>query len=105
MTIIETPIFTKKIVEYVSDEDYRSLQLTLIERPSAGSVIQGTGGLRKYRWAHEGKGKSGGLRIIYFWDPKHEAIYMLLPFRKSEKKDLTSEQKKILKNVIKEYLT
>jgi hypothetical protein len=72
-------------------------------RPSAGSLIKGSGGLRKIRWKSSGEGKRGGLRIIYYWDPPGK-IYMIFPYRKSEQKDLTSAQIKILSKLVKEFL-
>jgi hypothetical protein len=62
--IIETRIFTQRITGLMSDDDYRSLQEALVNRPDMGTVIQGTGGIRKVRWSLEGRGKSGGVRVI-----------------------------------------
>jgi mRNA-degrading endonuclease RelE of RelBE toxin-antitoxin system len=67
MIIIETPLFTKQLLSNLSDEEYRLFQATLLERPDAGKVIPGGGGLRKVRWGLEGRGKSGGARVIYYW--------------------------------------
>ena len=68
MLFIETPIFTKLIQDSLADEEYRGVQHTLLMRPDTGVVIPGSGGLRKMRWKDVGRGKSGGLRIIYYWD-------------------------------------
>ena len=67
MQIVETPIFTRRVTELLSDEEYRALQAVLLARPDVGRVIVGTGGARKVRWAVEGRGKSGGMRAIYYW--------------------------------------
>jgi hypothetical protein len=66
---VELPAFDRHRVEYLSDEAFRLLQATLMKNPDAGDVIEGTGGLRKLRFAdaRRGKGKRGGLRVIYFW--------------------------------------
>ena len=69
MIFIETAIFTKDLVKLLPDDEYRMLQHNLVIRPIAGSLIKGTGGLRKIRWKSSGKGKSGGLRIMYYYDP------------------------------------
>ena len=69
-----------------------------------GSVIPGSGGLRKRRWGIEQQGERGGLRVIYYWDKPSETIYMLLIYRKSEREDLTPDQIKFLRRLIKEYL-
>jgi len=79
------------------------LQHNLVIRPTAGSLIKGTGGLRKIRWKSSGKGKSGGLRIIYYYDPL-DKIYMLFPYKKSDQEDLTSAQIKTLSKLVKEFL-
>lgn len=60
-TIVETPVFTKIVKDALSEQEYRALQLELANNPTAGAVIPGSGGLRKLRWAGEGKGKSGGI--------------------------------------------
>jgi mRNA-degrading endonuclease RelE of RelBE toxin-antitoxin system len=104
MIFIETPLFTKLIKDFLPDEDYRLLQLTLLLRPEAGDVIRGSGGLRKIRWNVPGSGKRGGLRIIYYWDVPEDTIYMLLPYKKSKQVDLTPEQLKMLRGLIKEGL-
>jgi hypothetical protein len=66
MQFIETSVFTKRIAEMLTDDEYHALQETLIQNPKAGPLIPGGKGLRKYRWAASGKGKRGGVRIIYY---------------------------------------
>ncbi len=100
MEIIENSFFTRRIKEVISDDEYSQLQRALVVNPEAGAVILGGGGLRKLRWAVSGKGKSGGLRIIYYWYAGEEIIYMLFVYKKSEQEDLTSKQKKILKEYV-----
>ena len=102
MEIIETPIFTKKIKDVLSDDEYSKLQWALVINPEAGAVIPGSRGLRKLRWVISGRGKRGGLRIIYYWYTRDEKIYMLLPYKKSEQEDLTKGQMKILNEYVKE---
>jgi mRNA-degrading endonuclease RelE of RelBE toxin-antitoxin system len=67
MQFIESPIFTKIIHDYLSDDEYSALQWSLSTNPEAGQLIPKSGGLRKIRWAKEGTGKRGGLRIIYYY--------------------------------------
>ena len=100
MEIIETSIFTKQVIEALSDDEYGELQLALVKRPDLGTKIPGTGGLRKLRWGSENKGKRGGYRIIYYWFISEEEIYMLYLYAKNEQADLTTEQKKILVKII-----
>ncbi len=84
----------------LSDDEYRELQVTLAIKPNAGDLIQKTGGLRKLRWKAKGKGKSGGVRTIYYWAVAHEQILMLFMYPKSERADLTSDQRKALKRIV-----
>jgi mRNA-degrading endonuclease RelE of RelBE toxin-antitoxin system len=104
MKFIETSIFTKLIQKLLPDESYRMLQMALMLRPDAGSVIKGSGGLRKIRWKSPGSGKRGGLRLIYYWDHPDD-IYMIFIYKKADQKDLTTEQIKTLKQLIEENLS
>ena len=104
MKIIETPIFTRRLKDIMTDEDYRKLQIDLIARPDAGKIIPGSGGLRKLRWVGSGRGKRGGSRIIYYWFSQEELILMLFIYTKKEQDDLTSEQLRILKTMIEQEL-
>ena len=65
VVIVETQIFTRQLLPILSDDKYRELQEELLNRPDAGKIISGSGGLRKLRWAAKGHGKRGGIRIIY----------------------------------------
>ena len=104
MKIIETTIFTKKLKKLLSDEEYRSLQNELITNPEKGKIMTGSGGLRKMRWGISGKGKSGGVRIIYYWIKNPQIILMLLVYPKNEQDDLTASQMKILKAIVEKEL-
>ncbi len=104
MLIIETQIFTKRIQELIPDEEYRLLQAHLVNRPDAGKIISGSGGLRKLRWSAGGHGKRGGIRVIYYWAISQDVLLLLYAYPKSEQDDLTPEQLKQLRKVIeKEY--
>ena len=104
MVFIETSIFTKEIQRLLPDKSYRMLQSVLMLRPDAGSVIRGSGGLRKIRWGVPGSGKRGALRVIYFWRPPG-TIFMLFPYRKNEQENLTADQLKLLRGMVKELLS
>lgn len=104
MIFIETSIFTNEIQRLISDNNYRMLQSALMLRPDAGSLIRGSGGLRKIRWKLPGTGKRGSLRVIYYWNPP-DTIFMLFPYRKTEQEDLTPDQLKILRRMVKEMLS
>lgn len=96
MIFIESPVFTEDLNELLSDESYSEFQEYLAEHPTAGDVIQGTNGLRKIRWAAQGKGKSGGVRVIYYHVCAAYQIRLILIYRKGIKDDLSPSQKKIL---------
>jgi hypothetical protein len=102
MRIIETSVFTRDVVELLPDDDYRSLRLALALRPEAGPVIKGSGGLRKIRWAVPGRGKRGGVRVIYYWATAESVIFMLLIYPKNRQDDLTPQQLKVLRKVVQE---
>jgi mRNA-degrading endonuclease RelE of RelBE toxin-antitoxin system len=102
MRFIETPIFTKELRALLKDDDYRALQTALLLRPEQGAVIPESGGLRKMRWGGLSKGKRGGNRIIYYWDPKTEVVYMLFIYGKAYQADLTRAQVKLLSWIVKE---
>ena len=92
--LVETPVFHKLINEYLSPLDCWEMQEALGANPIKGSVIRGTGGMRKVRWNVPGKGKSGGLRIIYHWDRSEEcpALFFLFVYKKSVQGDLSPQQ-------------
>jgi mRNA-degrading endonuclease RelE of RelBE toxin-antitoxin system len=100
MVIVETPIFTRRVLEALTDDEYRELQQFLAANPQAGDIIPGSHGLRKLRWTISGKGKRGGTRIIYFWLKARDTILMLFVFKKNERSDLTKNQLKSLKAIV-----
>ena len=104
MVIIETPIFTRRVQDILSDDEYRLLQAQLVQRPDAGKIIPGSGGLRKLCWSASGRGKRGGARVIYYWFVSDEVILMLFAFPKNERADLTPDQLKQLKKLVEEEL-
>src|SRR4051812_39353760 len=100
MVIIETSVFTRQVLSLLTDAEYRQFQQALAEEPRAGSVIKGSGGPRKIRRATRGHGKSGGVRVIYFWADSHDQLFLLLIYSKSDMGDLTQEQIKKLQQII-----
>ncbi len=103
MVIIETPIFTKLITGLMSDDEYKDLQEALVMRPEMGALIKNSGGLRKVRWSLEGRGKSGGVRVIYFWMSADEQLYMLLAYPKNEQENLTDAQVSVLRKIVERW--
>jgi hypothetical protein len=103
MIFVESPVFTADVRELLDDVSYGKLQQHLADYPDAGDVIQGTGGLRKVRWAVPGKGKSGGVRVIYYHVVSHAQIRMVLVYRKGIKDDLTPKEKAALRKLNKDW--
>lgn len=99
MIFIETTIFTKLIENYLDDDEYLGLQKYLLKYPDKGDIIPGTGGVRKLRWLVSGKGKRGGIRVIYYWKKQGEEIWMLTVYEKSEKSTIPNH---IIKKIAEE---
>lgn len=83
LTFVELPVFARVREAYLDDHEFSRLQVYLIERPDAGDVIPGSGGCRKLRWAGSGKGKRGGLRVIYFWRRADGQIVLVTLYAKN----------------------
>jgi len=98
---IETQVFTKQITSLLDEAEYRQLQVTLALKPRAGDIIRGSGGLRKIRYALRARGKSGGIRVIYYLVADEE-IYFLFAYAKNKQEDLDSGQLRILRKLVKE---
>ena len=99
LVFVETPLFTRILSDYLTDESYRELQRALMENPETGDLMPGTGGFRKVRWedARRGKGKRGGLRTIYYYLTADHQIWFFTLYDKDEAADLAAEEKKVLK--------
>ncbi len=104
MIFVETSVFGRQRRELLDEEQFRELQNVLLERPTAGSRIQGSGGLRKLRWGVAGRGKRGGVRLVYFYIESREVILLLLMYPKNVQDDLSSEQKRKLVEIVKAEL-
>lgn len=102
MEFIETPTFTRLLTSLLTDDEYVGVQNILVETPDRGDIIKGGGGIRKLRYALPGRGKSGGVRIIYYWIRDDQQIYMLLIYPKSKKDNLTDKETAILRDLVKE---
>jgi hypothetical protein len=100
---IETPFFEEDIQQLMPDEAYGEFQQYLANQPDAGDLIQGAGGIRKVRWKLPGTGKSGGVRMIYYWRTAENQILMLLVYKKASQDDLTPSQKRALRNVVENW--
>lgn len=103
---VELPAFERYRASYLDDDAYRALQNVLMTNPEAGDVIEGSGGLRKLRFgdARRGKGKRGGLRVIYYWWDAGVQFWLFTVYDKDTTDDLSPQQRKTLKAMIKSEL-
>lgn len=99
MLFIETSLFTRLLSDYLSDDEYLGLQALLMEHPDAGAVVPGSGGVRKLRWTVSGRGKRGGIRVIYYWKCANDEIWMLTLYAKNERSTIPAH---ILKQIAEE---
>lgn len=100
MIFIETEIFTQEVTKLLNDDEYAGLQVYMALNPDCGDLIQESGGLRKVRWGSRGKGKRGGVRVIYFYHSHCFEIRMLLIYQKGIKDDMTAQEKTVLRKLI-----
>ena len=103
---MELPAFARHRADYLTDESFRALQNALLENPEAGDVIEGTGGMRKVRHAdaRRGKGKRGGLRVIYFWWKAGAQFWLYAMYDKDATNDLSAKERAALKAMLKREL-
>ena len=103
---VELPAFSRYRADYLTDEAFRTFQNALLKNPEAGDVIEGTGGLRKVRHGdpRRGKGKSGGLRVIYFWWEAGRQFWLFTLYDKDEMDDLSPKERKALRDMLKREL-
>lgn len=100
-SFVELPLFRSKWESLgLTEADLRRLQESLLSDPKIGAVLQGTGGIRKMRFAFEHQGKSGGIRVIYIDFEVYEKIYLLTAYTKNEKENLTKEERNELRKLI-----
>lgn len=87
-SFIESKLFSRLVGEYLTDDEYARLQGTLIEAPEGGALVPGSGGVRKLRWAQPGRGKRGGIRVIYYAKTREGVIWMLTIYAKNEEANI-----------------
>ena len=106
-TIVELPEFLRKAEKILSTSEITSIINYIAAHPAAGVIMQGTGGIRKLRWSAQGKGKSGGVRVIYYYRNEAMPLFLLSLFGKGEKSNLTKSEcndlAKITSLLIKNY--
>lgn len=102
MEFIETPTFSRMLHDLLPDEELRNLQNLLVMNPERGAIIRGSGGIRKLRFGILDRGKSGGLRLIYYWKKEFQQIFLLVIYSKSKKDNLSSAETAFLRKLVKE---
>ena len=101
-TFIEVPLFTKRWKEIgLNDRELRALQIMLLKDPESGPIMEGTGGIRKVRFPLENRGKSGSVRVCYTDFAEYEVTYLITAFEKKEQENLSTEEKGVLKKLVK----
>lgn len=100
ISFVETKLFTRLVHEHLSDDEYAALQQALLADPEAGVVIRGSGGVRKLRWGAGGRGKRGGLRIVYFLRTRQGQIWMLTLYPKNVSESIPAHVLRQIRNEI-----
>jgi hypothetical protein len=100
VTFVETKLFTELIEDYLSDDEYAAMQQFLLVNPQAGDVIPASGGVRKLRWGVAGRGKRGGLRVIYLLRRRNDEVWMLTLYAKNVADNIPAKVLKKIKEAI-----
>ena len=103
MIFYETDVFTARITELIDDESYAALQEAIVVDPEAGDLIPKSKGLRKIRWRGSGRGKRGGIRVIYYL-VHHDEVYMLYAYPKNKETDLSQRHIQVLRDLVEQHL-
>ena len=100
LTVAELPEYLRAAVRLLADADRRAIIDQLAAHPAAGDLIEGTGGVRKLRWARDGRGKSGGVRVIYYFHSEAMPLYLLTMFAKNERANLSKAERNALAGLV-----
>ncbi len=99
-TVIETPVYSRKAEALLSDSEREDFAVFISRNPTAGSVVRGSGGVRKVRWTRSGSGKSGGVRVIYYNMLEDEEVWLLTLYAKNERSTIPGHELKLIKEAI-----
>ena len=100
LTVAELPEYLHAATRLLADADRRAIVDHLAAHPAAGDLIEGTGGVRKLRWARDGRGKSGGVRVIYYFHSEAMPLYLLTMFAKNERANLSKAERNALAGLV-----
>ena len=100
MTIAELPEYQRRAEKLLSEEERHDIVSYLAAFPKEGDLIRSTGGVRKLRWRQSGRGKSGGVRVIYYFHSERMPLYLLTVFAKNEREDLTQSERNDLAKLV-----
>lgn len=104
MTVAETPLFLRKAEKLLDEEERTALVMAIAQEPEAGEIMPGTGGVRKLRWALEGRGKSGGARVIFYFHSDRMPVVLLSIYAKNVKVNLSQAERNDLKTLVPELV-
>lgn len=104
-TIAETSEYLRRAEKLLSDDERRDVLAYLAEHPRAGDLMEGTGGVRKLRWSRGGRGKSGGVRVIYYFHSEAIPLYLLTLFAKNERSNLSKAERNELAELVRLLVT
>jgi hypothetical protein len=104
ITVVELPEYLRRAKKLLHEEERNQLLNYLAAHPTAGVIVEGTGGIRKLRWKREGMGKSGGVRVIYYYHNEHYPVFLLTIFGKSEQANLSKGERNDLANMIRDLI-
>ena len=99
-TVIETPVYSRKAEALLSGSEREDFAVFISRNPTAGSVVRGSGGVRKVRWTRSGSGKSGGVRVIYYNMLEEEEVWLLTLYAKNERSTIPGHELKLIKEAI-----
>jgi mRNA-degrading endonuclease RelE of RelBE toxin-antitoxin system len=99
-SFIETRLFSRLVGAYLSEDEYAALQQALVDDPERGAIVRGSGGVRKIRWGQPGRGKRGGVRVIYYAKTREGVIWMLTVYAKNEEQAVPAHLLKKIKEEI-----
>lgn len=105
LTVAELPSYLRVADKLLAEDERKEIVHYLAAHPGAGVLIQGTGGVRKLRWSREGRGKSGGVRVIYYFHSEHMPLYLLTMFAKNERANLSAVERNALGRLVDELVS